>query len=94
MNVNSSHTGGIVGLWTKFKDNPILGGERLGTCFDVDPLCDPSWDWFTLSCLDYRGHDVGVSWRRSRTGLTVTLDGREAAHSPDLARLYIPLDPP
>ena len=62
--------------------------------FAVDPLCDPSWDWFTLSRLDYRGHDVEVSWRRGRTGLTVTLDGREVAHSPDLARLYIPLDPP
>ena len=59
--------------------------------FAVDPLCDPRWDYFTLSRLAYRGHDVAVSWRRGRSGLTVTLDGREAAHSPDLAHLYIPL---
>ncbi len=60
--------------------------------FAVDPLCDPRWDYFTLSRLAYRGHNVAVSWRRGRSGLTVALDGREAAHSPDLARLYIPLD--
>ncbi len=60
--------------------------------FAVDPLCDPRWDYFTLSRLAYRGHDVAVSWRRGRSGLTVALDGREAAHSPDLAHLYIPLD--
>ena len=59
--------------------------------FAVDPLCDPRWDYFTLSRLAYRGHDVAVSWRRGRSGLTVALDGRDVAHSPDLAHLYIPL---
>ena len=59
--------------------------------FAVDPLCDPRWDYFTFSHLAYRGHDVEVSWRRGRSGLTVTLDGHEVARSPELARLYVPL---
>ena len=71
---------GLVGI--------VPDGER---GFAVDPLCDRRWDYFTLSRLDYRGHDVSVSWRRGRTGLTVKLDGREVAHSDDLRRLFVRL---
>ncbi|MBP5545387.1 MAG: hypothetical protein ILM98_15050 [Kiritimatiellae bacterium] len=33
------------GIWTKFEDNPILGGERLGTCFDVNVVRDGPAPW-------------------------------------------------
>lgn len=38
-------TGPIAGLWTKFEGNPILGGERLGTCFDVNVVRDGPAPW-------------------------------------------------
>lgn len=31
--------------WTKFEGNPILGGERLGTCFDVNVVRDGPAPW-------------------------------------------------
>ncbi len=32
-------------LWTKYASNPILGGEQLGTCFDVNVVRDGPAPW-------------------------------------------------
>ena len=47
------------GIWTKFEGNPILGGERLGTCFDVngvrvrrEPVLVPESDCEKLSVMN------------------------------------------
>jgi len=45
---------------------------------------------FSLDGVRYRGHDVSVTWRRGE-GLAVSVDGRERARSPRLARLVVPL---
>ena len=42
--------------------------------FTVNPLADPSWDWFTLENLRWRGHDIDIRYLRGE-GLTVTVDG-------------------
>ena len=60
--------------------------------FSVDPLCPATWDYFILDNLRYRGHDVSIRWHRGR-GLTVKVDGREAAHSPTLSKVHVCLAP-
>ncbi len=60
--------------------------------FSVDPLCPATWDYFILDSLRYRGHDVSIRWHRGR-GLTVKVDGREAAHSPTLSKVHVCLVP-
>ncbi len=60
--------------------------------FSVDPLCPATWDYFILDNLRYRGHDVSIRWHRGR-GLTVKVDGREAAHSPTLSKVHVCLVP-
>ena len=56
----------------------------------VDPLAPADWDYFVLENLRYRGHDVDIRWRRG-SGLTVTVDGREAARRETLGRLAVAL---
>ena len=56
----------------------------------VDPLAPADWDYFVLENLRYRGHDVDIRWRRG-SGLTVTVDGREAARRETLGRLSVAL---
>ena len=58
--------------------------------FTVNPLFPPAWDYCLLDNLRYRGHDVSIRWRRGR-GLTVTVDGRETAHSSTLAKVSVRL---
>ena len=58
--------------------------------FTVDPLFSATWDYCILDNLRYRGHDVSIRWRRGR-GLTVTVDGREAARSESLVKLRVKL---
>jgi len=57
--------------------------------FTLDPLCPPTWDWFVLEGLRYRGHDVDVRWHRGHGGLTVRVDGREVARRETLGRIEV-----
>ena len=58
--------------------------------FDVDPLADPDWDYFTLEGLRYRGHDVSIRYMRGK-GLTVEVDGKTVAQSKTMTRLKVRL---
>jgi hypothetical protein len=64
---------------------------------EVSPLCT-GWEWFALSGVPYRGHTIDVVWdkrserrREAETpkGLTVYVDGKLVAESPELERLPI-----
>ena len=56
--------------------------------FTVDPLFPATWDYLVLENLRYRGHDVGIRWRRGR-GLEVTVDGGSAARRTALGRIVV-----
>ncbi len=56
--------------------------------FSVDPLFPETWDYFILDNLRYRGRDVSIRWHRGR-GLSVKVDGREAARRNTLGRLRV-----
>ena len=56
--------------------------------FAVDPLCPAKWDYLILDNLRYRGHDVSIRWHRGR-GLSVKVDGREAAQSQTLSKVRV-----
>ena len=58
--------------------------------FAVDPLFPETWNCLVLENLRYRGHDVDIRWRRG-SGLTVTVDGREAARRETLGKLTVAL---
>ena len=60
--------------------------------FTVDPLFPETWDYCILDSLRYRGHDVSIRWHRGR-GLSVKVDGREAARSGTLAKVAVRLGP-
>ena len=69
----------------------LVGFEPQGADgFAVDPIFPATWDYCILDNLRYRGHDVSIRWHRGR-GLTVTVGGREAAHSPTLAKVRVRL---
>ena len=57
--------------------------------FTVDPLASPTWDYFALENLRYRGHDVSIRYRRKREGLVVEVDGREVARRKALGPLAV-----
>lgn len=65
----------------------IPAGEK---GFAVCPLADPSWDWFVLDDLRYRGHDVSIRYRRGE-GLSVSVDGKDVAARADMGRLDVAL---
>ena len=54
--------------------------------FTVDPLFPSDWDYLVLEGLRYRGHEVSVRWQRGK-GLSVSVDGQEAAASSQLKRV-------
>lgn len=61
---------------------------------EVDPLLpSEAWDWFCLDGVRYHGHDVTIMWDRTGqrysrgVGLSVWVDGREAARRADLGKL-------
>ena len=54
--------------------------------FTVDPLFPATWDYLVLENLCYRGHDIDIRWQRGE-GLTVYVDGQEAAASSQLKRV-------
>ena len=54
--------------------------------FTVDPLFPATWDYLVLENLRYRGHDIDIRWQRGE-GLTVYVDGQEAAASSQLKRV-------
>ena len=56
--------------------------------FSVDPLFPETWDYLVLENLRYRGHDIDIRWRRGK-GLSVVVDGREAARRETLGSLEI-----
>jgi hypothetical protein len=64
----------------------------------VDPLLpDDAWDWFCLDGVPYHGHNVTVIWDRfgkryyRGMGLSVLVDGEEAARVPILSRVEVKL---
>ncbi len=66
----------------------------------VDPLLPAdAWDWFCLDGARYHGHSLSVVWDRDGSryhrggGLSVLIDGRVVATSPDLGRLVVELPP-
>jgi len=80
---------GLVGLVPR-KDDVI----------EVDPLLpQDAWDWFCLDGVRYHGRDVAILWDRTGArygrgaGLSLWVDGREAARRPDLGRLTAELSP-
>lgn len=75
---------------------------RADDVLEVNPLApsdpaDPNFlKYFSLQDTPYHGHLVGIAWdadgsRYGRRGLVVTVDGREVAASPTLARITVPL---
>ena len=62
------------GIWTKFEGNPILGGERLGTCFDVNVVTDGPAPW-----------TMYFSWRpRKAIALVRSDDGFHWSQEPEI----------
>ena len=61
-------TGPIPGLWTKFAGNPVLGGGRLGTCFDANVVTDgPApfamyFSWRPRKAIALVRSDDGFRW--------------------------------
>jgi hypothetical protein len=65
---------------------------------EVAPLVpEEAWDWFALDDVPYHGRRLAVVWDRTGEkygrgkGLSVWLDGKEAARSPGLDRLQVRL---
>lgn len=77
---------GLVGLQTRDDDVLLL-----------KPLAPPSWDYFALDNLVYRGRNLSILWDKSGTrygqgkGLHVLVDGKEIASSDKLGPLYVDL---
>jgi hypothetical protein len=80
---------GLVGL------RPQAGDTLL-----VNPLAPEEWEFFALQGVEYHGHDISIVWDRDGArygggaGLAVYVNAREAARSPSLSPLAIPLPPP
>ena len=64
--------------------------RRVSGRFSTPPAMRPAYRTAPSPCPSAPSNSTSAPVLFS--GLTVTLDGREAAHSPDLERLYIPLD--
>jgi hypothetical protein len=77
---------GLVGLITRDDDR-----------LEVRPLAPPSWDYFALDNVPYRGHLVAVVWDRLGTryklgkGLHLLVDGKKQGSSPRLDRVEVKL---
>ena len=62
----------------------------------INPLAPSGWEYFALDQVAYRGHLVSIIWDRSGEryklgkGLTILVDGKKAASSPQLRPLSIP----
>ncbi|MFP6897908.1 MAG: discoidin domain-containing protein [Roseibacillus sp.] len=73
----------------------------------IDPLVPPSWDYFALDQIPYRGHHVAILWDKTGkrygrgAGFQVVVDGKVVASSPTVQKLSakmppareVPLDP-
>ena len=65
----------------------------------MPPLAPPTWDFFALDNVPYRGRSVAVVWDRTGArygkgaGLRVFADGKEVASRPDLGPLTADLPP-
>jgi hypothetical protein len=75
---------GLVGLKTDDDDR-----------LTIDPLAPPTWDYFALDSVPYRGHLVTVCWDKTGkryslgAGLHVLVDGQSLAASPELKRITV-----
>jgi hypothetical protein len=65
---------------------------------EVDPLLPANaWNWFCLDDVPYHGHRLTIVWDRTGdryhrgSGLTILVDGREAARSEALCKMMIAL---
>jgi hypothetical protein len=73
---------GLVGM--RPRDDDVL---------EVIPLAPPSWDYFALDEVPYRGHRVSIVWDRTGEryafgkGLHLLVDGKESASSTTLQQL-------
>ena len=97
-------TGALDVLQDNFNDLIIrllagLSPHQCGEALTVCPLA-LGWTHFRLQEVPYRGHLVTVIWESrpagegyadAPPGLTVMLDGRVAAQSPNLERIVVPL---
>mgnify|MGYP000032014862 CR=1 FL=1 len=64
---------GTAGGWKKYKRNPVLGGGKIGTCFDVSlllenddhgqPLFKMWFSWRTRKAIGYTESRDGISWK-------------------------------
>ena len=71
---------------------------RADSAVEVNPLVPAgTWDWFCLDRIPYRGRALTIAWDKTGAkfgkgqGLRLFANGREIAHSPELARITGPL---
>ena len=77
----------LVSLWKAF-----VGADA--TLVEVNPLApEGTWDWFCLDSIPYRGRALTIVWDKTGAkfgkgqGLRLFANGREIAHSAELARI-------
>ena len=73
---------GTSGGWKKYKKNPVLGGGKIGTCFDVSlllekdtrerPLFKMWFSWRTRRAIGYTESCDGIHWKDPVEGLSIT----------------------
>ena len=85
-----------------FNDLMITGmmglRPRPDNVLEVNPLVpQDKWDWFCLDNVAYKGRIVTIIWDKTGKkygkgqGLTLLVDGKKVANSPNLARLTVEL---
>ncbi len=83
-----------------FGENRSRGARpRSDTVIEVSPLVPPGkWNWFCLDRIRYRGRLLSVVWDSAGTrfrkgkGLRLLAEGKEVAHSHELARMTAELN--
>ena len=67
------------GGWRKFEGNPVLGDEKLGTCFDIFVTEEPDgyrmyFSWRPRKSLAVVTSPDGINWNEPRIILEPRLD--------------------
>lgn len=73
---------GTAGGWKKYENNPVFGGGRIGTCFDVSLLSETGeqgevlfkmwFSWRTRKAIGYTESRDGIHWKEPKEVLSVT----------------------